>query len=81
MNQTIFEIIGWVGALLLLAGYFLFSLGKFNAKLWAYHVFNFVSSFLLLINAIYTGSGPFMLVNSVWCIIAIVSIIKEREKK
>lgn len=81
INQTIFEIIGWVGALLLLAGYFLFSLGKFEGKLWAYHTFNFCSSFLLLINAFYTNSGPFMLVNSVWCVIALVSIVKERRKK
>jgi hypothetical membrane protein len=81
MNHTIFEIIGWGGALLLLAGYFLFSLGKFDKKLWAYHVFNFVSSFLLLINAIYTDSGPFILVNSVWCIIATVAYIKEKRKK
>ncbi len=81
MNQTTFEIIGWGGALLLLAGYFLFSLSKFDEKLWAYHVFNFVSSLLLLINAIYTGSGPFMLVNGVWCIIATVAYIKEKRKK
>jgi len=81
MNHIIFEVIGWAGALLLLAGYFMFSLGKFERKLWAYHVFNFCSSFLLLINAFYTHSGPFILVNAVWCIIALVSIVKERKKK
>jgi hypothetical protein len=81
MQITIFEVIGWVGAAGLLSGYFLFSLGKFDARLWLYHIFNLLSSALLLINAIHTSSGPFTMINSVWCIISVFGIAKSLRSK
>lgn len=80
MDKLVFDIIGWAGAIGLLTGYLLFSLGKFDKMLWVYHIFNLSSSALLLVNAIYTHSGPFIFVNTVWSIIAVISIVKEWRK-
>lgn len=80
MDKMVLDIIGWAGAIGLLTGYLLFSLGKFNKMLWVYHIFNLSSSVLLLVNALYTHSGPFIFVNTVWSIIAVISIVKEWRK-
>ncbi|KAB2916557.1 MAG: hypothetical protein F9K23_08100 [Bacteroidetes bacterium] len=81
MEMDLYAVIGWVGAGLLLTGYLLFSVGKFDGKLWLYHCFNLFSSALLLVNAIYNASGPFILVNGVWCCISVYGIIKSLKAK
>ena len=74
MNQLAFDVLGWVGAFLLLLAYAAVSFGKLRADSAAYQFLNIVASVLLLANTLFYGAFPSSFVNGVWTVIAIVAI-------
>lgn len=67
----VFEVLGWVGAIVVLAGYALFSLGRLpNGPL--YQVANLVGSICVSINVASHGALPSTIVNVVWAVIAVL---------
>ena len=83
MDQFVFDVLGWIGAFLLLLAYAAVSFGKLKADSSAYQYLNIVASVLLLANTLFYGAYPSSFVNGVWTVIAIVAIasILKRPKR
>lgn len=71
----VFEVLGWVGAVVVLAGYALFSLGKMpNGPV--YQLANLVGSVCISINVASHGALPSTIVNALWAAIAVVVLVR-----
>ncbi|PHR59966.1 MAG: hypothetical protein COA43_08340 [Robiginitomaculum sp.] len=68
-------IIGIAGGLFLLTPYFLVSAGKLSGQSVVYQFLNILGSSLLFINTTYHGAYPTSVVNIVWAIIGIVTLV------
>jgi hypothetical protein len=75
MNQMLFDVLGWIGAFLLLVAYGAVSFGRLKADSAAYQYLNIVASVLLLANTLFYGAYPSSFVNGVWTVIALVAIV------
>lgn len=75
MDQLVFDVLGWIGAFLLLLAYAAVSFGKLGADSKAYQYLNIAASILLLVNTLFYGAYPSSFVNGVWTVIAIVAIV------
>lgn len=76
INQILIDIIGWVGAALILLAYFQISKGQVQGNSAYYQWLNVVGSAFLIINTLYYGALPSTAVNVVWISIAIYMLIK-----
>ena len=74
MEAIALDVLGWIGALLLLGAYGLVSFKKLPPDSFTYQVMNIVASILLLANTLYYGAYPSSFVNAVWTVIAIAAI-------
>jgi len=71
----IVEFLGWFGAVTVLAGYLLFSMGKLpNGPL--YQLFNLVGGLAVAINVAAHHAIPSTIVNGIWAVVAVVVLIK-----
>lgn len=70
-------LLGWVGAFALLISYLLnaFSIWK-NTQL-IYKLMNLLGAVCLIVNAISLEAYPFILINAMWIVVAVVSIIRK----
>jgi formate hydrogenlyase subunit 3/multisubunit Na+/H+ antiporter MnhD subunit len=66
--MDLLEVVGWVGAVLVLFAYWLVT--KFGTSL-RYHVLNLLGAAGLLVNALHHGALPSTTVNLVWAAIAV----------
>jgi hypothetical protein len=66
--MDLFEVVGWTGAVMVLAAYWLVTRHGTSV---AYHVLNLVGAAGLLVNALHHGALPSTAVNSVWIAIAV----------
>ncbi len=80
MEVLIFDLLGWIGAFLLLLAYALVSFKKLAADSLAYQGMNVAASVLLAINTIYHQAFPSSFVNIVWAFIAIFAILTIRKR-
>ena len=72
-----FDLIGWAGAAMLLAAYYLSNIRHSQTPLPRW--FNVFGSLFLLASALYTQTYPFVVLNFAWMVIAIrVIILGER---
>ncbi|MCX8160551.1 MAG: hypothetical protein N3G18_06440 [Candidatus Saccharicenans sp.] len=79
MSQAfLVNLAGWLGALMLLLAYLLVSNRKLAGDSLAYQLLNLVGSACLLLNAFHFGAYPSVGVNSVWVVIALITIIKSQ---
>ena len=62
------ELVGWLGAGLLLLGFALNLFHKITADSKTYLLLNLLGSLLLLYNAYMNGAFPFVAVNFVWVV-------------
>ena len=75
MLVGIVEFLGWFGAVTVLAGYLLFSLGKIpNGPL--YQSLNLVGGLSVAINVAAHHAIPSTIVNGVWAVIAVVVLVR-----
>ncbi|MDX1975252.1 MAG: hypothetical protein SFT92_06210 [Rickettsiales bacterium] len=68
------DIIGWVGAVLVLAGYFLISFKKLTSDSYSYQAVNIIGALFLATYAYYKDAGASVLVNVVWFFIGVVAV-------
>ena len=73
--EILLNVLGWIGAFLLLLAYALVSFKKLQADSEIYQWLNIVASILLVINTIYYGAYPSSFVNAAWTIIAFFAIL------
>lgn len=74
--MTYLELIGWLGAGLLLLGFALNLFQKISANDTSYLLLNLVGSLLLLYNAWENGAYPFVAVNFVWVVFSAFKLVK-----
>jgi hypothetical protein len=77
----LYPILGWVGTLAYLLGYFLLSINKINARQMIYHMLNVVGALGLTANALHYADLPNVVVNLVWGLIAISALVVLSRKK
>ena len=65
MNSLV-EIIGWLGAVLVLSAYGLLSAHRLTSRSVAYQVLNIAGSVGLVINTAWNGAMPSTVVNLIW---------------
>ncbi len=70
----LFELIGWVGAILFILSYYLLSKGIWKQNQAKYHSLNLIGAICLVINAIHFRDTANILVNAVWAAIALMAI-------
>lgn len=70
------DVLGWLGAALVLGAYALVSLGKLpsTSRIWA--AMNIVGAATLAWSAAIDARWPFVVLNSVWFMIGVVSLVR-----
>jgi hypothetical protein len=76
LHYTI-EVLGWVASVLIVGAYFLNIQGKLAASDPRYVWANLVGGLFFVLNTIYHGAYPSALVNVVWVLIAVFSLMKK----
>ncbi len=72
----IYEMIGWLGALLFIFAYFFLVLGWLSSERGPYHLMNALGGICLVINAVNLSDMPTLVVNAVWGVIALYALVK-----
>lgn len=70
----VFEVIGWIGAILFILSYYLLSRGILKQDQIKYHAFNLSGAICLIVNAIHFRDTANILANGVWAAIALMAI-------
>ncbi len=81
--DILMEVVGWIGGTLILAGYFLLSNGKLDAKSPTYQWLNVIGAIGFIANSGWNGAWPSAALNVIWVGIGVVALIKifaRREK-
>lgn len=68
------DVIGWIGAALLLTAYGLVSSERWRGRSFRFQLCNAVGSVCLIANTAYYGAYPSMAVNVVWVVIALYAL-------
>jgi hypothetical protein len=72
------EIIGWIGAALILVAYLMLSAGKLASNSRAYQGLNLIGAVAFVINSGWNGAVPSAALNVVWAGIAVFALIRIR---
>ena len=81
--DLLMEVVGWIGAVLILAGYFLLSAGKLDARSPVYQWLNVIGALGFIANSGWNGAWPSAALNVIWVgigLFALVRIFGRREK-
>ena len=70
------EVVGWIGGALILAGYYLLSAGKLDAKSPSYQWLNVVGAAGFIANSGWNGAWPSAVLNVIWVGIGVVALIR-----
>ena len=70
------EVVGWIGALLILAGYGLLSAGKLDGKSPIYQWLNVVGALGFIANSAWHSAWPSAILNVIWVGIGLVALVK-----
>ncbi|MCY7338691.1 MAG: hypothetical protein LH465_01845 [Sphingomonas bacterium] len=72
--DVLMEVVGWIGAILILAGYGLLTAGRLTAKSPAYQWMNVVGALGFIANSAWNGAWPSAVLNVIWVGIGAVAI-------
>ena len=70
------EVVGWIGGALILAGYFLLTAGKLDAKSPVYQWLNVVGAAGFIANSGWNGAWPSAVLNILWVGIGAVALVR-----
>ena len=74
MLDLTMEVVGWIGAALILAAYGLLTAGRLTAKSPAYHWMNVVGALGFIANSGWNGAWPSAILNVIWVGIGVVAL-------
>ncbi|MCU0333649.1 MAG: hypothetical protein MUF62_01215 [Chitinophagaceae bacterium] len=80
MLETIINVIGWIASVLIVGAYFLNIRGKLSAQSKWYILANLIGGLFFIVNTIYLKAYPSALVNVIWVIIAIASLLQPNKR-
>ena len=72
--DILMEVVGWIGGALILAGYFLLTAGKLDAKSPAYQWLNVVGAAGFIANSGWNGAWPSAILNVIWVGIGVTAL-------
>jgi hypothetical protein len=72
--KVLVELVGWVGAIMMLSAYVLLTLGRLKSQSPVYHWLNIVSGAGLIVNSGWNGAYPSVCINVVWLIIGLYGV-------
>jgi hypothetical protein len=75
-TNLLVDIVGWIGALLLLVAYALISAGRTHGRSFFYQGLNLAGSLGLIVNSTFYTAYPSTFVNVFWIGIAVVTSVK-----
>jgi hypothetical protein len=81
--DILMEVVGWAGAVLILAGYGLLSAGKLDGKSPTYQWLNVVGALGFIANSAWHSAWPSAILNVIWVgigLVALVRIVGRRER-
>jgi hypothetical protein len=76
MLKLCVEIVGWIGALLIIGAYLLVTLGRVNARSPLYQWMNFAGAIGFIVNSGWNGAYPSVFLNVVWLFIAVYALTR-----
>ncbi len=76
--EILFQVVGWVGTILIVVAYFLVSKQYIQSKSNAYQLMNLFGAIGVGINVWHQQAWPSVALQIVWAIIAIASLIKSK---
>jgi hypothetical protein len=76
-----YDILGWIGSILVLVAFGLNSYEKVKADSWSYILLNLVGGILLIIYSTYKGAYANTFINVAWVLVALTAILKMVVKK
>ena len=74
--DLLMEVVGWIGAILILAGYFLLSAGKLDAKSPSYQWLNVIGAIGFIANSSWNEAWPSAALNVIWVGIGVVALTR-----
>ncbi len=72
------EVVGWVGAVIILVAYGLLSAGRLEARSTAYQLLNVIGAAGFVINSGSKGAFPSAVLNLIWIAIGIYALARNR---
>jgi hypothetical protein len=79
--NLIIQIVGWLGALLLLSAFYINVYLNVSATSNKYLILNFTGSLLLTVNALDNKAYPFVLVNVTWMVFSFYKLSRRQKQK
>ena len=76
MIELAVEIVGWAGALLILAAYALLTAGRLTGKSLAYQLMNVAGAAGFIVNGWWHGAIPSTALNVIWLLIGAVASVR-----
>jgi len=76
--KVLVEVVGWVGAIMMLSAYVLLTLGRLKSQSPVYHWLNIVSGAGLIVNSGFNGAYPSVCINVVWLIIGLYGVFSTK---
>ena len=74
--DILMEVVGWIGAVLILGGYALLTAEKVNAKSVSYQAMNVVGATGFIANGVWNDAWPSAVLNIIWVGIGVVALIR-----
>jgi len=72
--EILMEVVGWIGAILILGGYAMLTAGKVTAKSVSYQVMNVVGAAGFIANSSWNGAWPSAILNVIWVGIGVFAL-------
>ena len=72
--DLLMEVVGWIGAVLILAAYAMLTAGKLQAKSIPYQAMNVVGALGFIVNSGWNGAWPSAILNVIWVGIGVVAL-------
>jgi hypothetical protein len=72
--DILMEVVGWIGAILILGGYAMLTAGKVTAKSVSYQVMNVVGAAGFIANSSWNGAWPSAILNVIWVGIGVFAL-------
>ena len=74
--DVLMEVVGWIGAVLILAGYALLTAEKVTSKSVSYQAMNVVGATGFIANGVWNGAWPSAVLNIIWVGIGVFALIR-----
>lgn len=75
------EVVGWIGAILIVLAYFLVTNKKISPASHKFHLLNLIGAIGVIVNSYFHRAIPGMVLNIVWSAVAIYGIIRSTSKR